>query len=83
MEVATNGLQPPMLTPRVLERYRRVTWAVGGSLAGFGVPALKFTVFAIARTGLALALAGGISAKGVLHPFSAEMDFAAMPFTSS
>ena len=83
MEVATNGLQPLMLTPRVLERYRRVTWAIEGGLEGFGVPALTFTFSAIARTGPAFQLAGRIPRKRGLHLFSAEMERTAMPIASS
>ncbi len=83
MEVATKGLQPLMLTPRVLERYRRVTWAIEGGLEGFGVHARTFTFSAIACTGPAFALARGISGKRGLHLFSAEMERTAMLFASS
>ena len=83
MELGTKGLQPLMLTPRVPERYRQVTWAIDHGLTGFGVPALAITFSATARTGPARQLAGDISAKRGLHPFSTERERAGMPFASS
>ena len=83
MEVATKGLQPLMLTPRTVQCYRRVTWAIEGGLEAFSVPALTFTFSAIARTGPAFALARDISGKRGLHLFSAERERTAMLFASS